>query len=378
MNILFISGQPYPYGMASSKRIRLFAEYLGINNQVQVMICASNNARNNNEGNLKNVSWEFKIFSKIDYLFNYKGIYALLKGKYILGESNIICLYDGISLKNIFFAIIGKKLGYYIFTDIVEDYRFSSEKGSVFRRLLLYADRLIERRGMNFVDGIIVISKKLLNKYNNNKYNKRIIHIPISSENYNMNFKRIENDKFTFLYSGTFGKKDGVSFLIDAFKKLSINYNYIKLILSGIISKPINLQIKDYDRIDYVGLIDDKNYYKFLSNANVLMMTRINSKYANSGFPFKLGEYLATANPVIATNVSDVSDYLIDKKNALIAKPSSVLSIYEKMEFCLNNKDKLNLIGINGKKVSLKYFNPDINGEKIEQFILDTINMNKH
>ena len=46
MNILFISSQPFPYGMAGSKRIRLFAEFLAKNNIVKVLIIGKNNDRN--------------------------------------------------------------------------------------------------------------------------------------------------------------------------------------------------------------------------------------------------------------------------------------------------------------------------------------------
>ena len=52
-------------------------------------------------------------------------------------------------------------------------------------------------------------------------------------------------------------------------------------------------------KIIYFGLIPDDDYYQFLKDADVLLMTRIDSPYANSGFPFKLGEYLATGNAVI-------------------------------------------------------------------------------
>ena len=50
MNILFISSQPYPNGMAASKRIRLFAEYLAKNNNVKAFICGRSNEANLDEG----------------------------------------------------------------------------------------------------------------------------------------------------------------------------------------------------------------------------------------------------------------------------------------------------------------------------------------
>jgi glycosyltransferase involved in cell wall biosynthesis len=53
-------------------------------------------------------------------------------------------------------------------------------------------------------------------------------------------------------------------------------------------------------------------------------MTRVGSGYANAGFPFKLGEFLATGNPVITTNVSDVSVYLENYKDCIIVTPEKI------------------------------------------------------
>lgn len=58
------------------------------------------------------------------------------------------------------------------------------------------------------------------------------------------------------------------------------------------------------DRNRHLGFLVDSAYSDTLSSAGILCMPRINNGYAYAvGFPFKLGEYLATGKPVIATAV---------------------------------------------------------------------------
>ncbi len=55
------------------------------------------------------------------------------------------------------------------------------------------------------------------------------------------------------------------------------------------------------------------------------------SKQAQGGFPTKLGEYLATGNPVCATTVGEIPDYLVDGESVYFAVPGSVDSFADAM-----------------------------------------------
>ena len=370
MNILFISPQPYPYGMAASKRIRLFAEYLALKNNVSAVICGKNNGNNANEGNREGVKWQLKKFGRLEYFLNLFKIYFILKRNYVANDNNSIMLYDGIGLTNFMFAIIGRKLGYKIFTDIVEDYSFHQEDTSFLLTILHKVNIHFDKKINYFVDGMITLSQKLYSKYSHPQFkNVPLILIPISAENINLPIIKKESKYFCFVYSGSFGKKDGVEILIDAFSELTKKYKNIRLILSGKITKDLKANIEDKKNIDYAGLIPDKDYDQFLANADVLVMSRVDSIYANSGFPFKLGEYLATKNTVIATKVSDVPNYLTDNINSLLAEPSSVSSLMEKMEYAVNNPNILDEIGKNGWELCTIKFNPKKNGKQLSVFM---------
>ena len=371
LNFVFISRNPYPEGLASTNRIRIFTEYLAKKYNVTKYICSSNNAKNDISGENKNVKWKFIRFSRIEYIFNLAKIYNIIFNSHISDSKNILMLYDGISLANFWFALFAKIKGFKIITDIVEDYSYINEKQSFVLEMSQKFNTFFDRFIDFFTDRIIVISSRLYIKYYYKGINKKkLCIIPISATNLDVKIPKKQNDKFTFIYSGSFGNKDGIKYMISAFEIVSKNNPNCRLFLSGKINNYTKDLISNKKNIYYKGMLPNKKFYNFLSSADVLLMTRVKSKYADYGFPFKLGEYLATANPVITTDVSDVKNFLSDGVNALIAKPSCRESLVEKMTFAINcDKSILNEIGNNGKIVCNKYFNPNTNGQKLAEFI---------
>ncbi len=374
MNIIFISSLPYPIGTAGTKRIRLFTEYLARKGVVVKVILTAKSNRQNKPGFYNNVEYNYFRKNNILYIFGLWKFYKLLKYHLKNNSKNYIYIYNGIDLTNISFVIIAKLIGFEIITDIVEDYSFHNEEASFKFRLLIKTKIFFDNHIQHLSDYIIVISKHLKNKYTLKGIPQdKIRLIPISAENLIIKVKKSKlREKTRFVYSGTFGAKDGILNILKAFKKLSTIYPNIELILSGPNKKIPNEYINTYfkeDKIKYVGLIPNSDFYEFLSDSDALLSTRVNTTYANAGFPFKLGEYLATGNPVITTNVSDITTYLTDKIDAIIIKPNNITSLVEAMKFIIDNKVKSKNIGINGKETATKYFNPTINGQKLFMFL---------
>lgn len=377
MNIIFVCNQPYPIGMAGTKRIRLFAESLADSGAiVNVFIFAKSNGVNNASGLFNKVKYQFVKFKYIHSILGNKYLNQQLINFYNKQMNNIIYIYGGLNIETVKLLSFASKLGYKIVTDLVEDYSVHNEKIS-FRLALKYKiNTFINRKMISYVTGFIVISIFLKNKLESYKINsKNIKLIPISAENLFHKFNKTKKrDSFRFLYTGTYGVKDGIDFMLNAYKKLFNKHPNIELILTGKtgrISKNYEY-LKNLDtnyNIRFLGVIPEDDYYDFLQDSDVLLMTRIGSKYANSGFPFKLGEYLATGKPVVATDISDVKLYLRDKIDIILANPSDSDSLFKAMEYTLLNYQKCIEIGQNGRNAALKHFNPKINGELLQNFL---------
>ena len=377
MNIIFISSQPYPIGMAGTKRIRLFAEYLANKNViVNLFTISRSNHENDVSGVLNNVKYQFVRRRYYHILFGSRYLKHRITDLFDKHDTNFIYVYGGINIETKRLISYSIKLGYKIVLDLVEDYSLHNEK--IRKRLALRykLNTYLNQKMMHHVDGYIVISKYLKeNLKSKNVNNRKIQLIPISAGN--LHFKPAGVDKrtnFRFLYTGTFGIKDGMDYMLTAYKKLYEKYKNVELYLTGkvgIISKNYKYlqEIDSTYNIKYLGTIPDNDYYNFLCNTDVLLMTRVYSEYANSGFPFKLGEYLATGKPVIATAVSDITSYLKDNYDIVLAKPSNVQSLYKVMEKVYLNYQDYIKIGVNGRNTALKYFNPTENGKILSDFL---------
>lgn len=379
MNILFISNHPFPNGMAGTKRIRLFAEFMATKYDVKVLITGRSNGNNPSQGVVKNVQYQFVPTTRKQSISGYSRVRKLLKEAFVPGTLNVLFLYDGIGLTNRLYAIIGRKLGYTIVTDVVENYSLHEENTGFLLTMLHKINQYFDKRIHRYADGLIVISSVLKDKYLKLSFpSERMETIPVTAENIALETAPQtpvkDSTKFNFVYSGSYGKKDGVEDLIIAFNKIAPEFPEAQLKLSGKINEQIAQLIEGNPAISYCGMIPDSDYYDFLSSANVLLMTRVNSGYANAGFPFKLGEYLATGVPVIATRVSDIELYLEDNKDVIIAEPSNIESLTDKLRYAIENKDQLMSIGANGKTKCSRYFHPETNGSLLEKLIIKVAN----
>ena len=150
-------------------------------------------------------------------------------------------------------------------------------------------------------------------------------------------------------------------FLLKAFEIACKRFQNLRLILTG---KPqfqsdfdiLNEYLTLNDKISYLGFLDTDSYYRTLNTADIFCMTRNNSAFANAGFPFKLGEFLASGKAVIATNVGDVGSYLKNKENALLIMPESVDEIVSAIEFFIENPLVTKVMGENARLTAEKYF----------------------
>jgi len=386
LNVVFMGNFEYPCGMAETKRIQHFIDYLtGHHVTVKVLLLRQGGSRRSGsqlKGSFNGVCYEtignniqadasLLMLSITLPVYFWKGMANLLKWKE-RNAKNVLYCYNGISLENIFFVLIGRFLGYFIIFDIVEDYAHIQEKMHIFAKTKLSAGLILEKYISRFADAIVVISHYLLQKYEMRVGGQiPVMLIPISAKIRNNPGKKEFGNPVKFAYSGSFAKKDGVELLIEAFSNAHRANENCLLILTG---KGSNLQeiqklITNNNAIKYSGYLEDEQFYNFLQDADVLCVTRTNSKFANAGFPFKLGEYLATGNPVIVSNVSDVSSYLEHMKDAIIVTPDNIKEIQDALVFCMDHSEEAIRIGERGKQKCQKYFNPQINAHKLLELI---------
>ncbi|RZK25175.1 MAG: glycosyltransferase [Flavobacterium sp.] len=194
-----------------------------------------------------------------------------------------------------------------------------------------------------------------------------------------VNFKYFQNtptevdrSNLKIFYGGSFGEKDGIEYLISAYGRICESYPNVKLVLTGKgmgqdLVKVNSLIEKSSVKhnIIFPGYLETDSYYAFMNRADIFCMTRVNSKFANAGFPFKLGEFLATGKAVIATNVGDVPKYLSHNINALLISPNSVDELVQSITTLIENPEKILQIGKLGRKTAEENFDTEKVSEKL-------------
>lgn len=226
-------------------------------------------------------------------------------------------------------------------------------------------------------DLMVVMTKKLLEYYTafTSAHEVKTIHLPMTVDM--KRFRKTQKSCNPYIaYCGTSNfAKDGVDILIKSFAMICKKYPEINLKIAAfmdldgkrmieLISDPALL-----GRIEYVGVLSRDKIPEFICNAEVLLLPRPDSKQAQGGFPTKLGEYLATGNPVCATKVGEIPDYLTDNTNVFFAEPGSIQSFADAMDRALINPANAAKIGLEGKKVAELNFNMEVQSKRLHTFI---------
>ncbi len=179
------------------------------------------------------------------------------------------------------------------------------------------------------------------------------------------------------VYSGSFGEKDGIFYLIDAFEEVVKTYPDTVFVMTGknaneAFMNEIRSYIKQHglqDKIRLVGFINADELLCYNMMADILLACRSNSAFANHGFPWKLGEYCMTGRPIIATNVSDIENYFINNESLFIVAPNNPAAIAEKVKYIFNDYSNAMEVAKKGKQTALKEFGYFEKGADVVKFI---------
>jgi glycosyltransferase involved in cell wall biosynthesis len=239
-----------------------------------------------------------------------------------------------------------------------------------------------EKKVFHQLDGLALMTDTLMKHYDAFPEPKpKMLHLPmtVDLDRFEGGHEKLPEFEGPYIaYVGVMNDaKDGVSILIQAFEKIKNKFPQHKLYLVGAwnYDTPTHLKlIEKYglkNRVFWMKEYSREQIPQILCNADLLVLPRPDSKQAQGGFPTKLGEYLATGNPVCATTVGEIPNYLADNESVFFAKPGSIDSFAHSMELALCNPENAKRIGLNGKAVAQKEFNKDIQSEKLYQFLLE-------
>lgn len=386
LRLAILTPNPFPVGNVATNRLSTYAKALanaGFYVKVYVLkatelLGAVNNhhvyginAGINYEYMYKTTIWNQKanIFHKL-WQYLYGIVKAFLKIR--KDEITSLILYTNDPFYILLFCLYSKMFSLRIFIDKSEYLSVTRERWSLYKMFYIKTFKLL--------DGVIVMTNELMAYYSSiiSKESRCfLLPMTVDSARFIETYGQIKRDDYVAAVFGTHNRDcilDTImSFVL--FKKSHPNSN-IKLYLIGDFQ---NLRMKELiiDYLDCHQSIASSIYFtgnvvsslipELLAGAKILITTP--REYVSGGFPTKLGEYLATGNPVVATSVGEIPLYLEHMNNCLLAEPGDIEGIAGNLDLLYSNSSLSRKIGHKGQEVARIVFNADSYVPDLVKFI---------
>ena len=173
------------------------------------------------------------------------------------------------------------------------------------------------------------------------------------------------------VYGGSVCAREGIHILLKAFSTVVLTDPSSHLFIAGKIPPEGYLPWLEYGVIDFIdmvdklgitnnttfsGMLEKEDLIDMFNAADILVMPKVDHPFNAAAMPIKVGEYLATANPLVSSNICDIDKYFEDGKNILLVEPNNSKSLSEKILWVYNNKKVSKIIGKEGFKKAVEMF----------------------
>lgn len=379
MNILLVNTQPVPssgVGAASVNRILSYTKGLiEEGNDVRILSIATGKTEEWHEHEgvpVKHLGRTSK--NKIIKVIKYFGTSCRLLKEISKADKDVVIFVTS----NYFLTIMLSAYCKLTKTKVVlerSEFPFVLIRKSKLKRMLA---PLYVNTAYKMLDGMILMTKPLMDYYQK-KVRKgcRLFEMPMT-----VDIERFLNAESTpntlgdyIAYCGSLSNTNGISNLIEAFSYVEPMCPNVKLVLIGGTTNEKEMEsykesVSKYGlhNVVFYGRVDRDKMPGLLAHAKALLLARRSNLQAAGGFPTKLGEYLATGNPVVITAVGDIPLYL-NTNNSFIVKPEDNKAFGEKIIEVLSDDEKAASIGKEGEKLALTVFNGKEQSKKLNEFL---------
>ncbi|OWW27017.1 hypothetical protein B4Q04_04890 [Zobellia sp. OII3] len=387
-HIVFLGESGFPLGLATIQRLTLMARAFVHVGAKSTVICRKGVHSKDGNANFP-LRGEFEgidYFYTSDSIFKPKGFLRrnLQKIAGILGEFHTLKALkssQGIDMIIVSEMKVVHILRYWMFSrllnvpmavNLVEMASSMQHRTSIFRRI---NDFFLDNWVIKLYQGALPISDKLHEYYAKVCPGKPNMKVPIICDFDKFSVKRKDSEPY-FLYCGSFRYKEVRDFVIGAYERIADNEEtkLYMIVSGGSVKETEDLQaevnkqyktapIKLFSNIPYSELV------QLYVNAIALLIPLRPTVQDRARFPHKIGEYLASGNPVITTDIGEVKNYFEHGKTALIANSYNMDAFSKEMKFIIENPIKSKEIGLQGQEMGRREFDYRTLGENMWEFV---------
>jgi len=228
---------------------------------------------------------------------------------------------------------------------------------------------------VELADRLLVISDFLRNHFKDLRPNIVKIPLMINFEEFNQNH---DPQPFHIGYIGSFGDKDGLSFIYKALSKAILIEPRLKLVLMGYDPNQFQTQAeierrKLANNIDFKGRIDHDKIASTLMQCDTFVMHRNKSLFADSGFPAKLGDYLACKRPILMADDLSFSGEFTHQINVFKYENNNPQSLADAILYRYENQRQMEDIASRGYDYAKSNFDAKIVSKQVVQIAADLL-----
>lgn len=375
----------FPEGGAATNRVYTYAKGLkecGVNVHI---VCFGNDYVAKTRGVFENIPYDYPFGQKSrnkNFLvrrwqtgMKYANVYALLKRINKAEKIDAVISYSNFTFTHVYASLLAKLFGAKLLNECNEHPLRYYQKGLLRRKRGLVKNFL----EAYVADGVICISDYLMNFFRQHGVKEEKLFLLPSTVDPSR-FVPTGKPPIKEPYIGYFGsltfERDNVDLLIKAFAKASPLHPGVLLVLGGFCQQEEKRKIEALieslnikERVRLLQVLTRQEITQYITHASLLAMVRAKDLQSDASYPSKLSEFLATAKPVVAVKVGDVSKYLTDGVDAFLIEPGDVDELAEKINFVLTNYEKAVRVGEKGHELTNTTFNYNFQAQRLMGFI---------
>lgn len=217
--------------------------------------------------------------------------------------------------------------------------------GNIIKRLMKKWDGgLIRKRLGKKTDGLIVISSLMENAYQ--KVDNLLLLPPlvdVTDPIWHQTPKHCP-EKFEFCFAGMLdGNKDSLDRIVEAFARLDSEEAMLRII--GVTKEEFLTYYPDSGKylsesVLFMGKQSHEKTLYYLCGCHCYIFVRQSDLRNNAGFPTKFAEAYTSGKPLIATNISDICQYLRTSSKGIVLEDMMTSTISNAMEEMMKHREQ--------------------------------------
>lgn len=190
--------------------------------------------------------------------------------------------------------------------------------------------------------------------------------------------QKSENEKTSFLMIGTFEKRKGQDILVEAIKCLedkyydSTEYIFVGNVLEDSIYEKVKSLSDKYKNVTVIPSLKREEIFKLYNEVTCVL-----SPSRDDPMPVVMTEAMMMSKICVCSDCTGTADYIENQQNGFVFESENVEQLVERMEYIINNPNKLSDIGKRSRNIYEDNFSLDNFKENVLEIIKEIINEDK-